>query len=215
MSDPRTDEIAREAARLIETGRADDVSQAIHIAAHALGFHGVAFPGHGRVRKHAQAMSMQAMGEAAYLEKRRRILAIAEEMMSTLEHAVPEAETLLAGRAAEGHFDAGVTIHIRVYAHLPLRKIVQALVDLGYAEPKFATMESRFGRLDQARFVEEDFEIALTRCQLTIPGSRGDDLVTGKPISTCNLAKLRTIIAEPMPDVSSPTPSPSPEKADG
>ena len=38
MRDPRTDAIAREAARLLETGRAPNIGDAIRAAAGALGF---------------------------------------------------------------------------------------------------------------------------------------------------------------------------------
>lgn len=59
MPDSRTDAIAREAARLIESGRADTLGQAIRAAAEGLGFHDAELPSHGRVRRHAQALAMQ------------------------------------------------------------------------------------------------------------------------------------------------------------
>ena len=56
MNDPRTDAIAREAARLIESSRGANIGQAIRAAADALGFRDAQLPGHGRVRQHAQAL---------------------------------------------------------------------------------------------------------------------------------------------------------------
>lgn len=192
MSDPRTDEIAREAARLIETGRVDRIDQAIHDASHALGHRGVALPGHGRVRKHAQAMAMQALGEEVYLQRRRRMLEVAEEMLAAIDHALPEVDALLVGRAAEGHIDAGVTIHLRLYTRQSLTEIVKTLVDLGYHEPTFETANTRFGRLDQVRFSDDDdFEIVLTRCLPEMHAARSDDLFTGEPVAVRTLAELR------------------------
>lgn len=196
MPDPRTDEIAREAARLIENGRVDRIDQAIYIASHGLGYRGVPLPGHGRVRKHAQAMAMQALGEEAYVQRRRRMLEVAEEILAAIDHALPEVEALLVGRAAEGHIDAGVTIHIRLYMRQALIEIVRALADMGYDEPAFETANTRFGRLDQARFSDDDdFEIVLTRCLPEMYASRREDLFTGEPIALRTLAQLRTPLA--------------------
>ena len=200
MPDPRTDEIAREAARLIEIGRVDRVDQAIHDASHTLGHHSVPLPGHGRVRKHAQAMAMQAMGEEAYHCRRRRMWLVAEEMLSAIDHALPEVDALLVGRAAEGHIDAGVTIHIRLYTRHALQDIVTSLVELGYDEPMFETASTRFGRLDQVRFSDdEDFEIVLTRCLPEMISSRGEDLFTGEAITGCTLAELRLTLETQRP----------------
>src|SRR5688500_11322781 len=108
VPDPRTDQIAREAARLIETGRTDSIDLAIRAAADNPPLRDAPLPGRGRVRKHAQAMSMQALGESAYNQQRDAIWSVAEQLMSLLEQWLPDAETLLVGRAAEGHIDAGV-----------------------------------------------------------------------------------------------------------
>jgi hypothetical protein len=195
MPDPRTDEIAREAARLIETGRIDGLAQAIHQASHALGYHGVPLPGKGRVRKHAQAMAMQALGEEAYLKRRRRMWEVAEELLAAIDHALPEVNALLVGRAAEGHMDAGVTIHVRLYTRQALPEIVKTLVELGYGEPAFETADTRLGRLDQARFSDDDdFEVVLTRCLPEMFASRGVHLFTGEPLTIRTLAEVRRMM---------------------
>ena len=102
MTDLRTDQIAREAARLIETGRAESIDAAIHAAADALNLQDVPLPGRGRVRKHAQAMSMQALGDVGYADSVRNVWEIAEQLMTALEQAMPDDPTLLVGRAAKG-----------------------------------------------------------------------------------------------------------------
>ena len=92
MTDPRTDQIAREAARLIETGRAESIDDAIRAAAKTLGCHDAPMPGSGRVRQHAQAMSMQSMGDEGYAESVRNVWEIAEQLMTVLEQGMPDAQ---------------------------------------------------------------------------------------------------------------------------
>ena len=196
MSDPRTDQIAREAARLIGDGRTDDVSTAIRMATDALGLRGVPAPGAGRVRKHAQAMTMQALGEAAYAETRVRIWRIAEQAMSVFEHLMPDATALLVGRAAQGFFDAGVTVHIRLYTRQSVSDIASALVEYGYDEPQFETAQSRHGRLSQIRFLDEGIDLVVTRCMPELKSDASADLFSGKPIETMEITALRRKLDE-------------------
>lgn len=196
MTDPRTDQIAREAARLIELGRTDDIDSAIRIATDALGFRGAPQPGQGRVRKHAQAMAMQALGAEAYGETRIKIWQIAEQVMSVFEHAMPDTAALLVGRAAQGFFDAGVTIHIRLYTRQPVEEIARVLVEYGYDEPTFETAETRHGRLSQVRITEDSFDVVMTRCLTEMAASSEFDLFTGKSIETITLQALRRKLDE-------------------
>jgi hypothetical protein len=196
MRDPRTDQIAREAARLIGTGRTDDIAEAIRIAAGTMGFVDAPLPSAMRVRRHVQAMTMQAVGQAAYEQCRLNVWSIAEEIMSAFEHAMPDDRTVLVGRAAEGHIDAGVTIHIRLYTHAPVSEIAQSLVDFGYDEPSFATIETRHGRLSQLRLIEDGIEVAITRCQPALIADSTNDLFSGKRIEAVELSALRRRIAE-------------------
>lgn len=191
MPDPRTDRIAHEAARLIGLGRAGDIGAAIRSAAEALGLADARMPSHGRVRRHSQAMSMQAMGEAAYVEAQKKALSIAEEIMAGCEHAIPNAEALLVGRTAQGQIDIGAAIHIRLYTDATIPEIAQALVDLGYAEPTFHTIDTRHGRLNQVRLIEEGVEIALMRCLPELRPLANVDLISGKRIAMIGLSALR------------------------
>jgi hypothetical protein len=191
MSDQRTDRIAREAARLLETGRADSVASAIRAAADALDAADAPLPGHGTVRKHIQGMAMQAMGDVAYRASVRGILSIAEQTMSLLEHALPDAQCLLMGRAAKGLVDGPVTLHIRVHTRRPMREIVEAVIEYGHDEPAFETGETRLGRLDRIRFAEEDCEIVITRCPPEMVRERSRDLFTGRVIASATVEELR------------------------
>lgn len=194
--DRRTDLIAREAARLIQTGRAEHIGAAILAAASGMGFGDAPLPSRERVRKHAQAMSMQAMGSGAYEASRTGMLRIAEEIMTVLEEAVPDAETLLVGRAAQGHLDAGVVIHIRIYCRTAIGEIAAALVEYGYEEPQFATADTRHGRLSQSHFAEDGHEITITRCLPDMRAAAEFDLFTGRRIHHLTLAQLRRFIEE-------------------
>ncbi|MHC4615443.1 MAG: hypothetical protein ACYTAU_17930 [Planctomycetota bacterium] len=151
MNDPRTDAIAREAARLIQSSRASSIGEAIRVAADMLGIRDAELPGHGRVRKHAQALSMQALGDVGYADSVRRVWQVAERVMTVLDQAMPRADPLLVGRAAQGRIDGGVTVHVRLYTDAPIGDVAAALVEFGYDEPSFETANTRLGRLNRVR----------------------------------------------------------------
>jgi hypothetical protein len=161
MNDPRTDAIAREAARLIESSRAANIGEAIRAAADALGFRDAERPGPGRVRQHARALAMQALGDTGYAESVRRVWAVAERVMTVLDQAMPHADPLLVGRAAQGLIDGGVTVHVRLYTHAPIR------------------------------FEDDGLDLVLTRCLPNMAGSADQDLFSGRPIRTATLADVR------------------------
>lgn len=194
MTDLQTDQIAREAARLIETGRAESIDAAIHAAADALNLQDAPLPGRGRVRKHAQAMSMQALGDVGYADSVRNVWEIAEQLMTALDQAMPDEPTLLVGRAAKGQIDAGVTIHIRIYTKSPIAEIAQALADFDYDEPTFETAQTTSGRLNRLRLTEEGIEIVLTRCLPEMIKDAQVDLFKGQAIETVTLEELREML---------------------
>ena len=194
MTDPQTDQIAREAARLIETGRAGSIDAAIHAAASALNLQDAPLPGRGRVRKHAQAMSMQALGDEGYADSVRNVWEIAEQLMTALEQAMPDDPTLLVGRAAKGQIDAGVTIHIRIYTTSPISEIAQSLADFDYDEPTFETADTTSGRLNRLRLTEDGIEIVLTRCLPEMLKDAHLDLFKGQPIEMVTLEELREML---------------------
>ena len=191
MTDYRTDEIAREAARLMEFNCAWSIGEAIRAAASALGYHDVDLPGPGRVRKHVQGLVMQALGSEGYALSVGDVWRVAERIMTVLAEAVLDAEPLLVGRAAQGLIDGGVTLHVRVYTEASIGDVAQTLVDFGYEEPGFETAETRFGRLDRLRLADEGIEILLTRCPPDVVERSAVDLFTGKPVPTATLAELR------------------------
>jgi hypothetical protein len=196
MSLDQTDQIAREAARLIQVGRGMDVHAAIHEAAASLGLQGARLPSVERVRKHAQAMAMQAMGEEDYEAKRRQMWETAEQLMAALEFALPDSSTKLVGRAAEGHLDAGVAVHIRLRSNEAVPAIVDQLTLLGYEKVSFRTAETRHGRLTQIVLMDDGFEIVLTRCPNRDEFDDELALFSGKSVKSSTLDQLQRSIRE-------------------
>ncbi len=191
MTDSKTDAIAREAARLLEAGRSAKIGDAIRAAAESLGLHDAGLPGHGRVRKHAQAMAMQALGSAGYAESVRDVWRAAERLMTVLDEAMPGVDPVLVGRAATGHVDAGVTVHIRVYTAASVGELAGVLVEFGYDEPVFETARTRLGRLSRLRLVDDGIQIVVTRLLPHMAQAAGTDLFTGRPLATATLDDLR------------------------
>ena len=191
--DDRTDEIAREAARLLAAGREEDVARAVRSAAGALGYGDAPRPRPGHVRRHLQGRALEALGEHGYRAMVHATWRLAEELLTAIEYGVAGARALLVGRAARGHIDGGVTLHVRVYGDAPIGRIAEVLVEQGYEEPTFETAVARCGRLDRIRFVEDGRAVVVTRCP---PGAdrgadRDLDLFTGRRIETADAARLR------------------------
>lgn len=196
MTDPRTDAIAREAARLIESIRSRSVGEAIRAAASALGYQDAPLPGHGTVRKHAQAQAMQALGKQGYAESVREVLRAAGRIMTVLDEAIPDSVPLLVGRAAQGLIDGGVTVHVRLYTRVSIGDVAQTLVEFGYDEPGFETAETRLGRLDRLVLDDDGIPVVVTRCLPDMVGRSGVDLFTGRPIHTATLEDVRGKLGE-------------------
>jgi hypothetical protein len=191
----RTDAIAREAARLVSLGSVESIEHAIGRAAETLGFDTARLPTPGRVRQHLQAMTMQQLGAEGYNDVVRSVLDAAEQVMTVLEMADHDARTLLMGRAARGHVDGGVTLHIRLYCDVSVTHIAALLVEHGYVEPVFETAETRFGRLDRIRLYEEEGEIVITRCMPDFWPRRSEHLFKDERINAQSLTELRQRLA--------------------
>lgn len=196
MGDQRTNEIAFEAARLLDDGQADEIDAAIRVAVDQLGHHDAPRPSEGRVRQHLQALSMSEMGEEAYAADVRRIMSTAEQAMTLIELLFDDVETMLVGRGALGLVDGPTSLHVRLYTRRPLRIIAEALVDHGYPDPDFDTASTRFGRLDRMRLVDEDVELVFTRCLPEQRGSADRDLFNDEPIAHVSLEALRAQLGE-------------------
>lgn len=183
------DRIAVQAAMLLSAGAVSHISQAIRSAAEALGLSAGQMPSAASVRKHAQALALQAMGDQQYVQSRLAILRIAEELMTALEQR--GVESLLIGRAAAGHLDGDVKLHLRLLADAPVSELAQDLVDFGYDEPRIETVETMYGRLNRMLLQEDGIPIVLMRCPPSLNIDSRQDAFTGKSIVSMTLAQLR------------------------
>jgi len=184
------DELAREAARLIELGRAASIDEALRLVVDRLPEHGrahVRLPSHGLVREHARGFAMQSRGAEAYAESVRAVLRVAEEIMTLLE----EFDPVLAGRAAKGQVDAGAALHIRAYTATSIGEIARMLVDQGYDEPEFDTINTRWGRLNRLSFDENGIDVTITRCTPGMRREAGENLFEPGRVEIATLADLR------------------------
>lgn len=192
---PDRDDLARRAAARFANGDSPDVASAIRAVSEEGNVRPDDRPTPGRVRQHLQGMSMQAMGDVGYRLYIAETLRIAEELMTDLRESLG-VEAILVSRAAKGLVDGEVALHLRLYMERPLREVVEHLVQRGYADPSFETADTRFGRLDRARFIEDDVEVVLTRCLPDMRPDAGVDLFTKKPIPTAKVEELRGKIEE-------------------
>lgn len=189
-----SDRIAREAARLFETGQAQSLNEAVHLAADALHLPRQNLPGSKRVRDHLRAMSMQELGAAGYRAQVEAIWAAAEDVMTALETALPDVEPRLVGRAARGQIDGGVTLYIRAHTTERIGSIAEQLAQFGYDEPVFETADTRFGRFDRIRYRGETYDIVITRCLPGMLWKAAVDLFRGTPIESVTIEELRSRI---------------------
>lgn len=189
------DEVAREAARRLTRGESANLEDATRRAAESVNGGSGRAPSAKRIRQHAQAIDMQAIGEEAYRAQVRRWLELAEDLMTTIEQALPGSETLLVGRAADAHFDGDPAIHIRVYSpDDDIGAIARAIAAFGYdaQDAKFPAVDCRFGKLSQMQWVEEGgVRVTLLRCPRREEFDDRFDLVTGKPVTRIDATALR------------------------
>ena len=84
--------------------------------------------------------------------------------MTVLDESMPEGNTLLVGRAAEGHIDAWLRVYVRFYTETPIGEVADVLVAFGYDEPAFETVSTRVGRLNRLILDDDGVEVVVTRC---------------------------------------------------
>lgn len=192
---PLTERVAIRAAQLVAEGAMRDVAGAIRAALQREHAPPEAAPTQGLVRRHLEPMLMQVLGAEGYPAMLRERLELAESVMTVIETHVDVIETLLVGRAAAGRLDGDVTLHVRAYTRRRIGDLAEDLVTVGFAEPRFVTVESRYGRLDRILFESDGVMVAVTRC---LPEQRREakrDLVTGRELAVLSLESLRSVIA--------------------
>ena len=188
------DRVAREAARRLAAGLASDEDAAVDAAQRALDLPR-ARPSRLLVLRHLEAMQQQAMGVEAWRRDRRQRLEAIEELMTLLEESL-EALTLLAGRAARGHFTGTDPVRLRIYTEALVHEVAAALESGGVEEMAFPVEETTRGRLDSIRFVDPDCgAVTLVRLPELAWGYRGRNIFRDEAVPTLDLAGLRRRLA--------------------
>lgn len=189
--DELTDRIAQRAAQHLVAHAERSLDRAVARAATELEApRGTHMPAAALVRRHAQGIEMEALGQRWYEAAAAARLQHAVRAMEQLERALG-APTLLAGRAAKGYTDGDATLHVRVYTKASVAEMADALVGHGFPEPVIRTVETRKGRANELRFDLPDATVAVLRCLPDWRRDSGTDLVTGRPIATRTLEDLQ------------------------
>lgn len=189
------DEIARRAARLLAEGMLSCLRDAVRVAAEELRAGAEDLPSDALVRRHAQALAQQELGNEGYAALVGSRLRLAEGLLTLLDFEFPGAELRLVGRAARGQVDADPHLRIRFLGDAPISEIARRLVEHGYEEPVFEVIETRWGRLERLCFREQDVRCSITRCPPAQVRRPEEDLFTGRPVRQITLDELRRLIA--------------------
>ena len=208
FSDARRDAVAQRAARLLRDGarpgrgaKVDDgslVRWAIEQAIRASG-EGGGLPSSvpiALVRAHVRGLALEELGSFGYREQVAALLGTAEEVMALLEELPDLPRTTLVGRTARGDVDADPVVRIRVDTDVDVGTIAALLVDMGFDEPSFETVESHRGRLSQVVVEDAGTEYRITRCPPSLRMPIGFDLRHGRPVPSLDRAALARLIAD-------------------
>ena len=189
------DQIAAEAARIYDAGGAATLHEAIHAAVDALDLPPNRRPGVGRVRRHLQARAMQTLGDEGYRRLVVETLTVAEELMTALSEMADGMHPILVGRAARELVDGPGRLHVRVYTDATIERLARTLVDLGYDEPEFQTVDTRHGRMNRLLLESDGVELAVTRVATRLLRDVGRDLFADRPIAHLDVAGVRALTA--------------------
>ena len=189
------DDIARRAASLLQKDPNLAVTDAISQAVAHLGLpRSTLAPSKALVRKHAQALAMEQLGQQGYEQQRYQRLVCIIDFIRQLEHEFPGAKMSLVGRSCDGQFDADPHVHIRFVHDAPVHLIADAVERARLPEPEIKTFVSRVGVLEQIHSAFDFAPLTITRCpprQLTHAHLH---LQTGKPITQRTLLQLEQLL---------------------
>ena len=189
------DDIARRAASLLQKDPNLAVTDAISQAVAHLGLpRSTLAPSKALVRRHAQALAMQQLGQQGYEQQRYQRLVCIIDFIRQLEHEFPGAKISLVGRSCDSHFDADPHVHIRFVHDAPVYLIADAVERARLPEPEIKTFVSRVGVLEQIHSAFDFAPLTITRCpprQLTHAHLH---LQTGKPIAQRTLLQLEQLL---------------------
>jgi hypothetical protein len=139
-------------------------------------------------------MALEALGDSGYRKRVAEVLERAEEMMTLLGTLPGEPRAVLVGRAARGQVDADPCCRIRVETSEDLSVIAQRIVEAGYEEPAFATVDSRFGRLGRLDVMDGGVELRVVRCPPSQRIPFDQDLRSTAKIPSIDADELRRML---------------------
>ncbi|MDI9402753.1 MAG: hypothetical protein QM516_02670 [Limnohabitans sp.] len=155
-------EVARLAARLLADGREHHAEAAVERAFHELRLPSRAeSPSLSEIRMHVRALEESRVGDFGRLNRIVAVLEEALEVLSVLESTVlahdPEGTNRrppeIYGRAAQGELDLDPVVHVRVETSLRAHVVAHAFAQLAREEVQCGALSSRYGMLDEFRFV--------------------------------------------------------------
>ena len=189
------DDIARRAASLLQKDPNLAVIEAVSQAVAHLGLpRETPTPSMALVRKHAQALAMEQLGQQGYEQQRYQRLVLIIDFMRQLEHEFPHAKISVVGRSCDGHFDADPHVHIRFVYDTPIHLIADAVERARLPEPEIKTFVSRVGVLEQIHSAFDFAPLTITRCPPRQLTHAHLDLKTGKPIAQRTLLQLEQLL---------------------
>ncbi|MFK7958938.1 MAG: hypothetical protein AB8G96_00295 [Phycisphaerales bacterium] len=201
--DEFVDRVARLAGRMLVTGEASNEADAVRMAARDLGLEGVrASP--SLVRRHAEALDMQARGAEAHQESVVERWRAIEELMSFLEGHLTGDSTLLIGRAARGHFEGttggagsgAAPVRIRLYTEWAVGRLAEALEqEAEVPEARVRTVKGRRRIHDAISMDDAGGEVLIVLMRPDEWSTRDRDIVRDEPIDVVDLEGLRRRIA--------------------
>jgi hypothetical protein len=133
------------------------------------------------------------------MDARRARLIELEEVMTTLQFALGDATLVACGRAARGHLEDPPSALLRACTAASISQIAAALVEHGFPEPTFRTMDGK-GRHSQVCATGEHLDYVITRCPQGAGGRKPRSLKDGSPLDISGVEQIRDLIAALSPD---------------
>ncbi len=196
MQDTNKDQIARRAAQLIVEDATLTISQAIQAAQTQHGTPESPLPSRRQVRQHCRALAQSVLGEEGYRDVIKAQLSVITQLLDSLRYLQPDARVMVMGRAARGLLDGPGRVYLRLFSDIALSVFADRLVELGYEEPSFHTVDTLHGRMSQLHLSEGGLDFSLTLIRSGVRVDDQLDLFTGKPITTIDAAGLHLLITD-------------------
>ena len=200
------DRLARQAAHEIVRQPGLDVDSAVARARRLPELREVSAPSRSLVRRHLEALQMQALGARGFDLKQRAELREVVDLLDLVEVLLRPEAILLMGRVAGEHPLGGVEVHARLMGGGLLEGCASDLEQAGVREVHLQSVRTLVGHLSRMSLENEGRRYVLTQCPVEQDIDPAVNLITGAPIESMALEELRVRVAEPGEDFSSAHP---------